>query len=212
MSSGPTGWLPLILTTFGAGVAGSLIATYGGQSRERRKARSEAMASLQKLETARLTRPVIKGFNYDDQDMAELSARCILAGVPQYLVSLYQFANEAPRYLGTPHDGPARPSVELAFDEAREMLASALIEDAAVLLARALWHPWLSAFFRRRRARKTRDIIIRAFPGADYPAKQTRAWAISEWESTGAEYREWLSKGKREGNGEDRPEDKPEPG
>jgi hypothetical protein len=211
MSSGPTGWLPLVLTTFGAGAVGSLIATYGGQSRERREARSQVMASLQKLETARLTRPVIKGSDYDDEDMAELSARGILAGVPQYLVSLYQLANEAPRYGGTPR--PGRSSAELDFDEAQEMLAFTLIDDAAILLARAVWHPWLSVFFRRRRARKVRDLIIRVFPSESHRGKETRSWALSGWESARATWQEWLQANpQRPGNGEDWPEDKPQHG
>lgn len=86
-------------------------------------------------------------FDYDDKDMAELTARCVLGGAPQYLVSLYQLANEAPRGLNSTDDPPGRPSVELDLEESREMLACALIDDAAVLLARAVWHPWLSVLF-----------------------------------------------------------------
>ena len=37
--------------------------------------------------------------------------------------------------------------MELDLEESREMLACALIDDAAVLLARAVWHPWLSVLF-----------------------------------------------------------------
>jgi hypothetical protein len=44
-------------------------------------------------------RPADEGFNYNDRDMAELSGRRVRSGVPQYLVSLCQQANETPRYL-----------------------------------------------------------------------------------------------------------------
>ena len=167
MSSSPTGWLPLVFTTLGAGVAGSLIATYGGgQLRERRKARSEVMASLQRFETARLTRPAGEGFDYDEKDMAELSSRCVLAGIPQYLVSPYQLANEATKHR-KPESRPGRPSAEVNLDEAVDFVADALTNDAAALLALAVWHPWLNVFLRRR-ARKLRDLIIRVFPSANF--------------------------------------------
>ena len=46
MSGVPVGWLPLVFTTLGGGAVGSLIASYGSQARDRRAARSEAMAFL----------------------------------------------------------------------------------------------------------------------------------------------------------------------
>jgi hypothetical protein len=191
MSSGPTGWLPLILTTFGAGVAGSIIATYGGQSRERRKARSEVMASLEKLESARLTRPGIEAFDYDDTDMAELVARCVLAGVPRYLVSLYELANAAPRYLGTPDSNRHnQPAVATRLDDARHRYARVLADDARSQLARAVWHPWLSAIFWRPRARRVRKQIIRVYPQGE--VTKMRAHVLSEWESARTARDEWL--------------------
>lgn len=65
MSSGPSGWLPLVFTTLGAGVAGSIITAYGTQARARRKARSRAMTALEQIEA---TRRVRKGWVDPEQD------------------------------------------------------------------------------------------------------------------------------------------------
>lgn len=218
MSSSPTGWLPLILTTFGAGVAGSVIATYGGQARERRKARSQVMDCLQRLETARVTRPVVEGFDYNDKDMAELSARAVLAGVPQYLVSLYQHANEAPRYL-KPNDNPDQFLPENRLKHARFNLGFTLPNDAAALLARAVWHPWLSLLFRRSRARKLRELINRVFPPDFKDGKEMTVFTLSEWETAQTDWRNWqaakqaIEAARREqGDGEEKNEDEPQDG
>lgn len=166
------------------------------------------MASLQKLETARWSRPVNAGFGYDDKDMAELSARSVLAGVPQYLVTLYQLANDAARNLGR-FDPPGRGPEEMELDEATEMLASSLIDDAAVLVVRALWHPWLSVLSRRRRAQKVRGLIRRVFPSADYRGRATDEFALEWWERARAEYRQWKkAQEKQLAEGKDPPTDK----
>jgi hypothetical protein len=96
------------------------------------------MASLQKLETARLRRPADEGFDYDSGDMAELLARCLLARVPQYLADLYELANVAPRHPGKLAQYPDIPAPQAYLNEARDGLASTLIEEAAILLARGV--------------------------------------------------------------------------
>jgi hypothetical protein len=189
MSSGPTGWLPLVLTTLGAGAAGSVIATYGGQSRERRKARSQVMACLQRLEIARVTRPGNEPFYYDDKGLAELSTRCIVAGVPQHLVHLYELANDVSRGSGG-REQPDRPAARVRLEEARDLLIYSATTDVAALLARTVWHPWLSVLFRRRRAKQLQDRIMTAYPGAN-AEKRMGAYALEEWESANAEYDEW---------------------
>jgi hypothetical protein len=151
VSGGPSGWLPIIVTTFGAGIAGSLIATYGGQARARRKARSRVMATLLRLETARLNRPAHDVVDYSDVDMAELQARCVLAGVPNFTVRLYLVTNEDRRY----YDPSWKPlPFEGSMRQAQDTLKFALISQSARLLAFTIWHPWLSIPVRRVRARR----------------------------------------------------------
>ena len=61
--SSAVNWLPLVFTTLGGGAVGSLIATYGSQARDRRAARSEAMASIQRFELARGKRLAAKSLS-----------------------------------------------------------------------------------------------------------------------------------------------------
>ena len=175
MSGVPVGWLPLVFTTLGGGAVGSLIASYGSQARDRRAARSEAMAFLQRFEIARSRKPVIDGNDFDDNDLAELETRCLLAGIPRYLVDLYKQVNESGRYRGYRKADPAIGEVE-------DLVRHELISRAAGLLASAVWHPWLTAPSRRWRARRLRRILFRTDPSAAWTHRNDRR-LLHDWES-----------------------------
>jgi hypothetical protein len=51
-----TDWAPIILTALGSGALGSIITTYGTQTRERRQARTQARDAIRRVEN--LTLPV----------------------------------------------------------------------------------------------------------------------------------------------------------
>lgn len=167
MSGVPVGWLPLVFTTLGGGAVGSLIASYGSQARDRRAARSEAMAFLQRFEIARSRKPVIDGNDFDDNDLAELETRCLLAGIPRYLVDLYKQVNESGRYQGYRKADPAMSEME-------DLVRFELISRAARLLASAVWHPWLTAPSRRWRARQLRRSLFRTDHSAAWKHRTDR--------------------------------------
>jgi hypothetical protein len=160
MSSGPSGWLPIIITSLtsltAGGSAGALITTYGGKGRERRRARSDVIAALSAAEVARLSRPPEAGPSANPAEIAELQTKCMLAGVPRALPDLYKLANDRWR------DKPA-PPIETSADAAprvlRHVLAMRTIDEAASLLSGALWHPWLSRFAQPWRVRRLENII-----------------------------------------------------
>jgi hypothetical protein len=183
MSGAVTGWLPLVFTTLGGGAVGSLIASYGSQARERRAARSEAMAFLQRFEITRGRKPAIDN-DFDDSDLAELETRCLLAGMPRYLVDLYKQVNESGRYRGYAKAGSS-PIAELiadpAIDEMEDLVRHELISSAAGLLASAVWHPWLTAPSRRWRAQRLRRILFRTDPSAKWMQRNHRR-LLHDWE------------------------------
>jgi len=185
MSGAVTGWLPLVFTTLGGGAVGSLIASYGSQARERRAARSEAMAFLQRFEIARGRKPATDN-DFDDSDLAELETRCLLAGMPRYLVDLYKQVNESGRYRGYVKV-KSSPIAELiadpAIDEMAAVVRSELISRTAGLLASAVWHPWLTAPSRRWRAQRLRRILFRTDPSAAW-MQQNHRRVLREWESS----------------------------
>jgi hypothetical protein len=183
MSSGPVGWLPLVFTTLGAGIVGSVIATYGGQARARRKARSKVVACLQKLEIARLTRETTDGLDYDQHKMGELRALCVLAGVPQYLMNLYQAANEGPKGPARTHTANASPE-EVKLSEMTDTLGVSLAGQAALVLVWTVWHPWLSLLFRRPYASILKRRTLAAFPMATYGQEfRGTAWFFKNWKA-----------------------------
>jgi hypothetical protein len=189
MSGGPTGWFPLIFTTVAAGGVGSVIATYGGQARERRNARSGVIACLQRLEVARKTHKSAEVFDYDTA-MAELSAQCVLANVPRYLMDLYELANDAPKY-SRPRQRPLSPPAEKFPDRDVEAATVLVADEAARLLGSAVWHPWLSGFFRRRKARDIRELTIALFPSASPSPPQIKEMArrAAAWQRSRGELR-----------------------
>lgn len=185
MSGVATGWLPLVFTTLGGGAVGSLIASYGSQARERRAARCEAMAFLQRFEIARGRKPAIAGNDFDDNDLAELETRCLLAGMPRYLVDLYKQVNESCRYRGYAKAGPpliAELVTDPAIDEMEDLVRYELISRTAGLLASAVWHPWLTAPSRRWRARRLRRILFRTDHSARWMQRHHRR-LLHDWES-----------------------------
>ena len=75
-----TDWLTIAFTTLGAGAAGSIITTFGTQTRERRQARGEAREAIRQVQNLILQAPT-----YDQLAPAlgnpETSA--MLAGLPK---------------------------------------------------------------------------------------------------------------------------------
>jgi hypothetical protein len=161
MSSGPTGWLPLIITTLGAGAIGSMITTYGTQGRQRLDARSNAMACLERIEANRGLDPIAQGLQYNPEAFAELHMKCLVAGVPRHLVRTYERVSELSADL------PKHPDAKA--DRARYLMAALLTERAGVLIRDALWHPLLSRTHRRRRVQKIRRIASELLPDWQNP-------------------------------------------
>jgi hypothetical protein len=159
MSTNPAGWLPLIITSLTAGGAvGAVITTYGGKSRERRQARSEVIACLQRIEVARLSRPTKEGLLYVAADFAELETKCMIAGVPRELVFLYRTISERSAGL-TPSKSPRGQPTDEKRALAEFLAAFAFISRAAELLTEALWHPLLSRPLRHRRMEALKEMI-----------------------------------------------------
>lgn len=184
MTSGPSGWLPVGIASgtslLAGGSAGALISTYGGKGRERRKIRSKAMTALLELETKRHSQPMGDRLkNADAEGIANLQARCMLAGVPYQLVELYATADKRWRHVPLPKTSPPdfandpQPWLEI-------MLAGEVLNHAARLLRQALWHPWLSKPTRRWRARKLKSTLDLVF-GIDYDLESSLTRLRSFW-------------------------------
>src|SRR5690348_7972037 len=141
--------IPTIVGAIAGTAAGAAITTYGGHGRERRGARSDALASLQKIEVARRTLPIAEGTYYDLAAYAELIAAAMIAGVPGSVIATYDQIGHASRRFtvrANPEDtsSPSRDAV---------MASVWLGNEAARLVGDALWHPRLMSLFRWRRVK-----------------------------------------------------------
>jgi hypothetical protein len=159
--AGGIDWVVLIPSIAGAvgfgTFAGSVITTYGGRGRERRKARSKALADLEEVEVHRLTLSFNEGPYYDFATFAKLNTKCMIAGVPRPVLSLYDqicYANR--RYVGPPpHDGREGHA---SYHGA--MASLWLADQAAQLIRDTLWHPRLILPFRWWRTRRLRRKVM----------------------------------------------------
>jgi hypothetical protein len=168
MTSGPSGWLPIAITSatslFAGGSVGALITTYGGKGRERRKARSEAMTALLACEQARRSQQFGDRLtNPNREGIAQLQAMCLLACVPRDLVRMYQEADEQWRIVPFPPSILSPQTHEEYLAWAEFQVAVEFIDRTADLLTHALWHPRRSALLRRLHVRKLRKMRYRVF-------------------------------------------------
>lgn len=172
--------LPTIVGAVTGTAAGAMITTYGGHGRERREARSNALASLQEIEVARRTIPLAEGTYYDLSAFAELIAASMIAGVPRPVITVYDQIGHASRRLTVPVK-PPKPSVGRKTNWDAVTASVWLGNEAARLVGDALWHPrlmFVSHWWRVRRLRKKAMMLYGDF------------WQGS---LTRATYRRWLT-------------------
>lgn len=167
MTSEPTGWLPVAITgvtsLLAGGSAGALITTYGGKGRERRNARSAAMAALLACEEKRRAQAIgERSADANRESIAEFQARCVVARVPSRLVELYKAADREWRSVASPPGFPPKDDGErLVWVEFE--VANKAVERAADLLSRSLWHPLANKPLRRWRGRQLNRMMGQVF-------------------------------------------------
>src|ERR1022692_2293913 len=114
MTSTAATWAPIIFSGLASGTVAAVVTTFGGQARARRKARTRILRRLGRLEVARSAafEHFEGGFGLDAELIADLEARCMLAGVPRFAVRTYRLAYEAARMA-------SRSAVEETYVEGR---------------------------------------------------------------------------------------------
>ena len=171
MSTGPTGWAPLIFTglvTGGLGsVVGSIISTYGVNARIRREARSKVVECLTRIETERRSVPTGQEFHNSREHAKELELLCFIAGIRtrpsqtyrMVLVAVsgaHHFVRDG-EMLYLVHNGRAPTRTE-------SELGNALIAQAAACLTQAIWHPVLAAPYTLLVSSLVRRAMVKTFP------------------------------------------------
>jgi hypothetical protein len=138
MSSDPSGWLPLILSTFGGGVVGSLLTTYTSQTHERRSARVQVRVCLGKVYAASRD-PQLKELI---EAVEELYQAGMIAGLPEELLQLHGKVKLLYRiHKGAPGD------YQLGEAERVSPLVEFLHTRTNRLLNAATRHPWRTRLY-----------------------------------------------------------------
>ncbi len=153
-----TSWVPLVLTTLGAGAVGSIITTYGAQASDRRAARAKARESLTKAEN------LSKGSDVTHEQitaaMDELEISAMIARLPRALVDLHRVARVR---LWAARLAAPRGEDPILTDPAA--IASVRVGvEAGQLLSAAMWHPWLTAPYRWYRTRRLTKLLAAGMP------------------------------------------------
>jgi hypothetical protein len=80
-----TGWAPIILTALGSGALGSIITTYGTQTRERRQARAQAREAIRQVQNLTVPVPTHEQLT---TALDNLETSAMLARLPRRLTGL----------------------------------------------------------------------------------------------------------------------------
>jgi hypothetical protein len=180
MTSTAATWAPIIFSGLASGTVAAVVTTFGGQARARRKARARILRRLRQLEVAR--RAAFEhfdedgGFSLDAELIADLEARCMLAGVPRFAVRTYRLVYESARMASS-------SAAEETWIEGRPSmfaLTGSFMDEAARHVAAAVWHPWLAWLTVAGECSYLRETIELAFPDIsvldNWPKMTIRRW------------------------------------
>jgi hypothetical protein len=171
-------WGLVILTAAGSGVIGAAVTTYGSQARERRTARGEVRACLQRVEQlARRIDTTAQGYHPQlTAALDDLQGAMLAAGMPYYLAAFYTDV----RLLAYAANVTETPE-QRRLPRSHSLVAGRVAHQTAVLLARGIWHPWLSAPTRKWRIRKLQGTLDAGMPDRARFQQSTRR-ELRRWE------------------------------
>lgn len=168
-------WL-LILTGLGGGVVGSVITTYGTQTRQRREARSAAREAIRYAEDLFLHQPEHRDIT---AALARLENSAMLVGLPRRLTELHR---EARMRFWVIRTVPVTGDPEAISQHQSEGLVSGRVSaQAAKLLVGATWHPWAGAIYRWHRTRKLAQLLDAGMPVRAQLDRERRS-DLRKWE------------------------------
>jgi hypothetical protein len=171
-------WALVTISSAGSGAIGAAVTTYSTQAKERRAARAEVRAFLQRVEQlARRIDTTAQG--YHAQLVAvldDLQGAMLAAGLPYYLAAFYadvRLLAYATHITETPE--------QRRLPRSHSLVAGRVAYQTAVLLAKVIWHPWLSAPTRRWRIRRLQRTLDSGMPDRARFRQSTRH-ELRKWE------------------------------
>jgi hypothetical protein len=164
-------WLTLALTALISGAAGSVITTYGSQTRERRQARVAARQAINDAENLAYHQPDQKQIN---TALDTLDTAALLAGLPRKLIWLNRSARMRHWVIA---QGTYLPG-DTGQRQAALLSTGRVAQFAAQLLTEATWQPWWAAPHQWWRTRRLTRVLNAALPLRDRheTRRTTRQW------------------------------------
>jgi hypothetical protein len=150
----------VVAASLGSGAAAAIVTTYGSQTRERRAARVELAACLRRVE--QLARQPATSQEYHVRLVSaldDLETAMLVAALPYYLVAFYRDVRllaYATRFTESAQERDQTRS--------HQLIAGRVAHQAANLLVKVIWHPWLTAPIRRRRIRHLQQVLDGGMP------------------------------------------------
>lgn len=180
-----TDWAPIIFTALASGTFGSVITTYGTQTRERRQARAQARDAIRQVQNFTLPVPTEEQLNAA-LDSFETSA--MLARLPKKLTSLNREALYMRRNSMASVAEPGLPDTpeSVIYDSDIAFASQHIATETIQLLVDATWHPILGAPYRWWRTRQLSRVMD------THPRPGPRSREKHRWE------RDTIRKAKRE--------------
>jgi hypothetical protein len=156
VSNAPGGWLPLIFSTLASGTVGGFITTFATQARDRRAARAQVRARVTEAERA----AYLPGLQHADlvKALDDLEDAAFVAGVPSHVIELYRDARMAAWVVRV-----TTPPGDHAEDSPK-VVSGRVAHQAAIMLIRILWHPWLTIPIHRWRIGRLRRVLDGGVP------------------------------------------------
>jgi hypothetical protein len=170
-------WVLTILASVFSGVVGALVTTYATQAKDRRGARAEVRGCLRRVE--QLARHIDTSQDYHARLVSaldELEGAMLVAGLPYYLATFYSEVR-----LLTYATQMTEPAEVRRRPDSRHLVSSRVTHQTASLLARVVWHPWLTAPTRRLRVRRLKRVLDHGIPSRARMLLEARQ-NLRDWE------------------------------
>jgi hypothetical protein len=154
------------------------VTAYSTQAKERRAARGEVRTCLRRVE--QLARHVDTSHpDYHGRLVAaldDLEDAMLIAGLPYYLAEFYADVRRIAYAVNV-----TEPPEERHAPRSHWLVSARVAHQATVLLARVIWHPWLTAPTRRWRVRHLKRTLDAGMPDRARLRQSTRG-ELRKWE------------------------------
>jgi hypothetical protein len=153
-------WVLVVTASLGSGAVAALVTTYGSQTRERRAARVELASCLRRVE--QMARHPGTSQEYHRRLVSaldDLESAMLVAALPYYLAAFYRDVRMlayATRFT--------EPQEDSHLPRSHQLISGRVAHQTAILLAKVIWHPWLTVPIRRRRVRRLQQVLDGGMP------------------------------------------------